>query len=156
MKKITFLVFIALVACTARTTQEPNLMPEIQLNLEELNTQIALRESLGMKDIYDATGVVSLDLENISDSAVSFPSDFGTEIYVRNETEWERVNNIFGYATGNNVLPTTKEYPPGLVVLVKPDLSHITARPITLRITVIGVLSNSGKNVGAYLDVTIK
>ena len=156
MKKITFLMFIVLAACTARATQVPNPVPEIQMNPEELNTKIILSESLGMKGIFDATGVISLDLKNISDGVVSFPSDFGSEIYVRNGTEWEKVNNIFGYAAGDNVLPTTKEHPPGLVVLVKPDLTNVSLRPIILRITVTGVLNDSSNNVGAYLDVTIE
>ena len=150
MKKAAFLILVFLVACTNRATQQS------RAEANKPNTEIVLSESLGLKDVYDATGVISLDLRNNSDSDVLFPSDFNAEIYVQNGTTWEKVNNIFGYATGDQVLPTASDYPPRLVVLVKPDLTEIIVRPIVLRVSVTGVSSNSGKEVEASLDVTIE
>ena len=154
MKKIIVLVFLALQACVLQATQESNLVPEI--SQDEFNTKIALRESLGMKDIYGAIGVVDLYLENLSDNPVLFPSDFNAEIYVQRDINWEKVDNTYGYPNGDKILPTTKEYPAGLVVPVKPDLNQITTRPLIMRIIVTGILSDSNKEVRAYLDVTIQ
>jgi hypothetical protein len=150
VKKTFLLILLLLLACTPKL----NSMPE--LSQEELNSKIALKESLGLQDIYNAIGTIDLYLENLSDSPVSFPSNFNAEIYVQQDKNWKKVDNIYGYPTGDNVLPTAKEYPAGLVVPVKPDLSQITVRPIILRITVTGVLQNSGKKVGSYIDITIK
>lgn len=154
MKKMIFLFLVLLLACTPQATQEPTLAPGVPDN--ELNTKIALKESLGMKDVYDAIGTIDLQLENLSDGPVLFPSDFNAEIYLQRDMKWEKVNNIFGYPTGDNVLPTKKEFPPGILVSVAPDLTQITARPIILRVIVTGTLQNSGKKVGAYIDVTIE
>jgi hypothetical protein len=85
-----------------------------------------------------------------------FPSDFDAEIYLQDGTEWKKVNNKFGYAEYDQVLPTSSDYPPGLIVLVKPDLAEITIRPIVLRISVTGVSSFSGSDVEAYFDVTME
>jgi hypothetical protein len=150
MKKAVILILVFLIACTNRATQQSS------AEANKLNTEIVLREALGLKDIYDATGVISLDIKNNSDSDVLFPSDFGAQVYVQSGMKWERVNNIFSYSGGDQVLPTTSDYPPGLAVLVKPDLTEITVRPIVLRISVIGVSSNSGKDVEASLDVTVE
>ena len=150
MKKAVFLILMVLIACTNRATQQSN------AETNNPNTEIVLSEALGLKDIYDASGVISLDLRNNSDSNILFPSDFGAEIYVQNGTTWEEVNNTFGYSNGDQILPTASEYPPGLVVLVKPDLTEITMRPIILRVSVTGVLNDSDQDVEAYLDVTIE
>ncbi len=156
MKKTIFLIFLLLIACTKQIADEPSLTPRIQEETNKPNTQIVLREALGLKDIYSATGVINLDLNNNADSNVLFTSDFGAEIYVQKGTTWEKVNNIFGYSDADQVLPTASEYPPGLTVSVKPDLSEITVRPIILRVSVTGISSDSGKDVDAYLDVTIE
>ena len=156
MKRITFLVCLFLIACTAQTTEQPSITSELPENKFEPNTKICLQESVGMKDIYDASGVISLNLVNKSGGTVLIPSDFGAILYVKEGNEWEKVDNVFGYPVGEIVLPTSKEYPPGLVVLVEPDLTDNTDRPLILRITVTGILSDSNKEVGAYLDVTLE
>lgn len=154
MKKIIFFLLLMLIGCSSQATQETVLVPEIPR--EELNTKIALKESLGMKDIYDAMGAIVLNLNNLSDGPVLFPSNFNTEIYVQHDMNWKKVDNIFGYPNGDNVLPTTKEFPAGLIVPVAPDLTQFTTRPITLRIIVTGTMQNSAQEVGAYIDVTIE
>ena len=156
MKRTTFLVCLFLIACTAQATQQPDSTSELPPDGIELNTKIYLQESSGMKDIYDASGVISLVLVNESESTVLIPSDFGAIVYVWEGSKWEEVDNVFGYPDGETVLPTTEEYPPGLVVLVEPDLTHNTDRPLILRITVTGILSDSNKEVGASLDVTLE
>jgi hypothetical protein len=150
MKKAVFLIFVFLIACTNQANQQSG------VKTKNPNTEIILKEALGLKDVYDATGIIFLDLENNSDSNVLFPPDFGAEIYVQKDTTWEKLNNIFGYASGDQVLPISSDYPLGLAVVVKPDLTEMTVRPIVLRIIVIGISSNSGKEVEAYLDVTIE
>lgn len=156
MKKITFLIFLSLIACTIQGNQKQNITPEVHEDIEELNTKITLRESLGMKDIYDATGVISLDLKNNSDDTVLFPSNFGAKIYVQIDSKWEEVENVFGYSNQDIVLPTREQYAPGLVVTVAPKLSQTTVRPVVLRITVEGALKDSGQKVGADIKVTIE
>lgn len=156
MKKIHLLFYIILIACSSQATQQSNNTSEVPLDEVNPNTAIYLQESVGMGDIYDATGVVSLVLVNKSDSTVLIPSDFGAVIYVQEGSKWKEVENLFGYSEGEIVLPPSEEYPPGLVVLVEPDLTHNTDRPLVLRITVTGVLSDSGEQVEAYYDVTIK
>ena len=122
----------------------------------EPNTAIVLQETPGLKDVYDATGVIDLILSNKSQSKILFPPDFNAEIYVQNGTTWEKINNSFGYSTFHRTLPISSEFPPGMAVSVAPDLSQITVRPIVLRIKVKGTLSDSGKEVEAFLDVKIE
>jgi hypothetical protein len=156
MKKTIFLILLVLVACTNLTTQNLGVTPETTEQAIQPNSRIVLREALGLKDIYAATGIIDLELHNKSDNTVLFPSDFGAEIFLQKGTEWEKVNNSFGYSNYDQVLPISSDYPPGLVVPVAPDLAQITVRPIVLRINVKGTLSDSGKEVEAYLDVTIE
>ena len=100
--------------------------------------------------------MIDLYLENYSDSSVKFSPDFGTKTNIQKEKTWEEVDNTFGYPTQDIILPTAKEYPPGQVMSVKPDLTELTVRPLILRITVKGKLSDSDEDVGAYLAVMIE
>ena len=146
MKHIILLVFIVLTACAPRTTQE----------ISQPNSEITLEELPGWKDVYDAMGAIDLVLRNNSDSRVSFASDFGADIYIKNGAKWEKLKNNYGYSAYDQVLPTASEYPGGLIVPVAPDLDGITNKPIVLRVNVKGTLSDSGKEVEAYLDITIE
>jgi hypothetical protein len=152
-KILILLVFLT--ACSSRGSSSIESMPGAPISLSEMNKVIELRESLGMVDIFNAVGTLDFYLTNLSDGLIEFDQDFGSSIFMKTENGWEQVENTFNYSGDGTILPTKKQYPPGLVISVKPALSQKT-RPITLRILVLGTIADTGKSVGAYIDVLIK
>ena len=156
MKPTIFLVLLVLTACITQTNQAPTVTPKTQDETIKPNTEIVLRETPSLKDVYDATGIIDLILYNKSDSRVLFPPDFNAEVFVQKGTSWEKLDNYFGYSIYDRVLSTSSDGSPSMLVAVAPDLTQIADRPIVLRINVKGTLSDSGKEVEAYLDVPIE
>lgn len=156
MKKYILVILIVLLTgCSLQNLSRVDTLPGISIPINEMNKKILLHETLGMMDAYKVSGLLFLDLENLSNSPVSFPPDYGSKIFIKTEKGWQLLNNNFSYSNMPIILPTKEQHPPGLSVVVWPVLPE-TSGPIVLRIVIIGEAADSNEIVGAYLDIVLE
>jgi hypothetical protein len=156
MKKYIFVILIVLLTgCSLQNLSKVDTLPGVSIPINEMNKKILLHEAVGMMDAYKVSGLLFLDLENLSNNPISLPPDYGSKIFIKTEKGWQLLNNNFSYSNMPIVLPTKEQYPPGLSVVVWPVLPE-TDDPTVLRIVVIGEIADSNEIVGAYLDIVLK
>lgn len=155
-KKVIFIILlVALTSCNFQRNKKEDYLPGIDIPISEMNTTIMLDPSLGMEDIFDSTGLLSLEVKNISDTPVVFPSDFGTSIFLLEDNTWVQIRNSFEYPEGDIFLPSQKDYSSGILIHLLPALSEVK-KPYLIRVIAIGVTDNQLKKVGAYIDIRIR
>ena len=80
-KSLLIICILLLTSCATQQTSLGSKMPGIELSLDQVNKEIKLEPTTGMIDTFKFAGALELDLENISDEPVEFPSDFGVKIF---------------------------------------------------------------------------
>ena len=156
MKKYLLIICILLLtSCTRQQIPLGSKMPGIDLTLDQMNKEIKLEPTTGMMDTFEFDGVLELDLENISDQSIVFPSDFGVKIFMKQGVDWIPIKNRFEYSDSTMILPPQKDYSFGPIVDVLPLLPSPSTSGTTIRIVVIGNVQGTGKAVGAYIDIDL-
>jgi hypothetical protein len=119
-----------------------------------MNKEIKLGPALGMMQTFKYIGVLELNLDNLSDNPITFSPNFGSMIFIQQNTNWNPIKNTFGYSDSGSVLPPKKDYSLGTIVDVMPLIpSHPMST--TIRIIVLGNIEGTGKAVGAYIDIDL-
>ena len=153
MKKYLLAIGILLLVSCATQQGSPELkMTGVSIPINQMNNEIKLSTTLGMMETFKDTGVLELNLDNLSDNPITFSPDFGTKIFIQQGSNWTPIKNTFGYSDSGSVLPPKKDYALGTIVAVMPLLPSPSITS-TIRIVVIGSLQ--GKDVGAYLDIDL-
>ena len=152
---ITLFTLLILTSCGITTEQPSNDMPDMGVKAQNWNSSITLVDDPILSNSYKNGDVLELSVENLSDTQVVFPDDFGIKIITWDGQRWTSIPNNF-YYTFPKVLPTKDSYPLGLIVDALPYVVNLSA-PITIRIVIIGhAEGNEEESLGAYLDVPLK
>jgi hypothetical protein len=147
---------VLLSSCSVRNHESQDAVPGVPIPFSEMNTRIILNESVGMNEVFAKMKIIDLHLENLSNRSISFPPNYNLMIFIKNNDMWDPVENTYYYPdSGSLFLPTKKEYPPGMIVSLSPELKQALS-PVTLRILVMGTIVDTGEKVGAYLDIILK
>lgn len=155
-KKIIYVVMlILLTSCSLQRNKKEDYLPGVEIPISEMNTTIILDPSLGMEDVFKSTGLLSLEVKNISDTPIRFSSNFGTVVFLLENNIWIQVQNSFGYPEGDIFLPSQKDYSSGILIHLLPELPEVK-KPYLIRVIAIGVTDKQLKKVGAYIDIRIK
>lgn len=150
---LIMLCMVALVACTSEITDLSSPMPGIELPIEQMNRTIRLTPALGMTDIFEQTGLIQLELHNLSEEPIVFPADLGISIFIYQNSQWRVVENAFQYGSGDIRLSIKSEYPSEIIVDLMPIVADGNKSTI-LRIVVIGKIEETNELVGSYIDIS--
>jgi len=155
---LTLLTLIAaaffLVCCTPATAT-PGPLPGIDIPPDRMITWIKLEDSREMGNSHQNGELLGLELINISDKAIVFPGDFGVRVLTWGGVKWTDVSNNSFTGSQLHSLPTTSEYPLGLIIETLPYVPGLS-KPVEIRIIVVGHIGDmDGEQVGAYIDVPL-
>jgi hypothetical protein len=129
-------------------------MPNMNVRTNNWNTSIKLIDDPALSNSHKNGELLILRVENLSETSVVFPTDFGIRLLVMEGEKWVSVQNNF-YYTGSNLLPTKNSYPLGLIVSAAPYISNLSSST-NIRLVIIGhAENNDNEPLGAYLDVMI-
>ncbi len=145
---------LALISCGASIQQVSDDMPNMGVKAENWNTSIKLVDDPALLNSYKNGDTLFLRVENLSNTSIVFPDDFGIKIVTKEGQSWTSIPNNF-YYTGQEILPTKASYPLGLIVNALPYVSNLTMS-LNIRIIIIGYPEDNHKELlGAYLDTTL-
>jgi hypothetical protein len=97
--------------------------------------------------------ILIVRVTNLIDSQISFSPGF-VKLFAKIENNWKEVDNLMNRPDNEVRLPTAKEFPPGMDVIVIPWVPDIT-KPMEVRIFFDGLNVDTGEKVGAYTDFTL-
>jgi len=159
MKRTLLLLFVLftvleLISCSKDIKRSANNMPDMGVQEKNWNTSIRLVDDPVLSNSYKNGDVLMLRVENISETQIIFPNDFGIKLITWNGQNWANINNNF-YYTFQPVLPTKKSFPLGLILNALPYIPDLSSA-LKIRIVIVGHSENNDKELlGAYLDVMI-
>jgi hypothetical protein len=156
--KLAILVLIVFLcsSCSWIDESEIESLPGVSISLGKMNSQIQLIDPPVLLNTHKFGKSLALRINNLSDSNIVFPYDFGTKIFVKESDSWIPVQNTMGYPDGDNYLRTRDVVPSGIILVVDPSLSNFSSK-ITIRVVVVGkTLNEVSEDVGAYLDVEMQ
>ncbi len=153
--KIFVLLFVILLTGCSKPQPAAELLPNINLPSDKINTFIKLRDTPELANSYKNNDTLDLQLINVSNQTIVFPDNFGLKVFIEDKGNWSEIQNNFYNAGATFTLPTEKLYPGGLFPTVMPNIPGLSS-PTTIRVIAVGhVENNDSEQVGAYLDVVI-
>jgi hypothetical protein len=157
-EKICTLLAISLfflASCTAKSGSKPNDLPGITIPIDEMNKAFIVEDLPVIANSHTNGKRLALVLRNQSDKTIVFPKDYGLKIFVFQNQAWSSVQNGFLYTGDENLLATSKAFPPGLMAIAYPYIRGLM-EPTKIRIIMIGHNENSiTEMVGAFIDITL-
>jgi hypothetical protein len=155
IKIISIFVMLMLTSCGHSPQVQAELLPGINIPVENINTFIKLRDTPELANSHKNNDTLDLQVINVSNKTIIFPDNFGLKVFAEDKGNWSEVQNNFYNAGGTFNLPTENLYPGGLFPTVLPYIPGLSS-PTTIRVIVVGhVENNDNEQVGAYLDVII-
>ena len=148
------LLFSLLVSCTSIPGTPASKMPNIDIPIEEMNKTLKVTPAPGMAETFQQTGLLQLELVNLSNYAIIFPPDFNIKLFLKSGDEWKTTSNLFQYADGNTEIRPKGEYPSDALVNLMPSLDSNQTSTM-LRVVVLGKVEATNKVVGAYIDIPL-
>ena len=134
---------LILFACKSSGSALPNQILSLSVSEDNWNRYIKLID------------VLILRLENLSDTTMVFPTDFGIQVLTPSDNIWKVFPNNLSY-TGSNILMTKSSDPSGLIVPSFPYSSGLSSST-PIRIIIVGQKEDDEKTpVGAYFDMLLK
>jgi hypothetical protein len=95
----------------------PKDLPGVTVPLLEMNTAFVLEDDPILANSHKNGQRLALVLRNLSYKTIVFPSDYGLLIFVFQNQSWNPVENGFLYTGGDQKLPTSDAFPPGLMAI---------------------------------------
>jgi hypothetical protein len=161
MKKSIIVVYIFMIilitTCEGQNSKFSKEFPGVDVLKSDTNKEISL-SVLEQINTFIIGDPVFFFVENLASTPISFPSDYGTMIYLRENNHWVQIENDMGYSSGPKILqPKNQMLLGGIVIGVHPALQG--TRPVKIRIFIIGQIRNQNSNddeqVGAWIDVEL-
>ena len=132
----------------------PNDLVGVDILAEDWNTSIKLIDEPSLLNSHINGQDLTLRIENLSNTSISFPDNFGMKVIRLDQQNWASVLNNF-YNSGQHNLPTKKSYPLGLVVTALPYIPNLQSST-NIRVIVFGYAKNNDNEpLGAFLDVML-
>lgn len=152
---IVLLIFVALQGCSSSSAKMDRL-PGIEIKPDKINTDFVIFEDPigGSANTHKNNELLAITVKNLTDSQIEFSPGY-IKLFAKAENGWVEIENLMRRAEFEERLPTTKEFPPGMIVTVIPwipDMAKITP----IRIFFEGRNVGTGEKVGAYLDFELR
>lgn len=129
--------------------------------LNEMNSKLEFI-ALDTKDNPYRIGTsIALGLKNLTDFTIIFPSDYGLQIYVFQDNEWSRIDNLMQYIPEGNrqISPTGPDSPGQTGVDFFPDVPN-SDKPIEIRVVIQGIVyvgeMPTEEQASAYIDIVLQ
>jgi hypothetical protein len=159
--KITALIIFLFGAISCAPIPKPftQIAPGISLPPDEVNSRLKLSTIQGITEL-KIRNLLNLDLVNISNTPIGFPSDFGVRVFIEEQNQWTEIKNIFGYASGNNiVVPLQFDKIADTIVPIYPVVTSST-QPAKIRVIVIGIVYQNSEptsiKTAAFIDLVLQ
>ena len=153
ISSILFTIFL-LTSCSHDRQSPPFNIPDVDVQAENWNTSIKLVDDPVLSNSHKNEDILILRLENLSDTPIAFPENFGMKVITWDGQSWVSIQNNF-YNAGSKVLPTKRSYPLGFLVTASPYVPNLSSST-SIRVIVVGHAQNNDKeSLGAYIDVVL-
>ena len=145
---IMIFVLVALQGCSSNMDR----LPGIDVKPDKTNTDFIIYEDPvgGSANTHKNNEVLAIDVKNLVDSQIEFSAGF-VSLYAQTDDGWVKIDNLMKRPEFAVRLPTTEDFPPGMVVTVIPWIPGM-AETTQVRIFFEGQNVDSGEIVGAYWD----
>jgi hypothetical protein len=156
---IIFWVTMSITGCSTQTEINSIDLPGISIPENQMNTKINLYAP-PESNTFDQGDEVAVVVENLTESQIIFPEDYGIKIFTfsKSEKKWLLVENGMGYPEGETVLLPKKQQLFGGILIVFYPIIDDSDQLTTIRVVVVGTIQDSkmdSENVGAYIDITL-
>jgi len=153
---IIFIMFFALAShsCSSSTTDIDRL-PGIEADSDKINTDFTIFEDPvgGSANTHKNNELLAITVKNLVDSQIVFSPGY-IKLFAKSKDGWVEIEDRMRQPEFEERLPTTKEFPPGMIVTVIPWIPGMSD-PTPVRIFFEGQNVGTGEKVGAYLDFTL-
>lgn len=125
-------------------------------NIDTANTEIKIREIPGQPVVKSNNFPISLQIINLSDSDIVFPSNYNLKVVTQDEKgNWKEVPNCFQYAGDQIILPAVEGPQFGEVFDLLPCMEEIK-EVIKFRVVVSGIKQDTKNDtVSAFIDLEL-
>ena len=148
------LFVLAFQGCASPTAETDNL-PGIEAKSDKINTDFIIFEDPvgGSANTHKNNEFLAITVKNLVDSQIEFSPGF-VNLFAKTEDGWVEIEDLIRQPEFEERLPTTEEFPPGMIVTVIPWIPGM-AEPTPIRIYFEGQNVDTGEKVGAYWDFTL-
>jgi hypothetical protein len=159
LSSISIILFVVILlaslpSCSSNSSINNN-FPGVDIPVEEMNTIIQIEDLPEFRNTYKNNEFLGLHIKNLSDKTIVFQIDSCILIFSGSGDNWLSTINTMHYPSEIRSLPSTKVYPPGMVIETSPNIPDMVGKQI-IRIIVLGHYEDSEDQlVGAYIDVTL-
>jgi hypothetical protein len=149
-KTITLLLFVlvALQGCSSKMDR----LPGIDVNSNKTNTDFIIYEDLmaGSANTHTNNKFLAINVKNLTDSQIEFSAGF-VSLFTKTDDGWVKISNLMRRPEFAVRLPTTEDFPPGMIVTVIPWIPGME-KATTVRIFFVGQNVDTDEKVGAFWD----
>lgn len=148
------LILVAFQGCSS-STSEIDRLPGIDIKPDNTNTDFIVFEDPigGSANTHKNDNLLAITVRNLSDSQIKFSPGY-IKLFAKTNDGWVEIEDLLNQPKVEEWLPTTEEFPPGMVVTVIPWIPEME-KPTPVRIFFIGQNVGTGEKVGAYMDFTL-
>lgn len=145
---------VALQGCSLSSIDKEKL-PGIDVKSDKTNTNFLVFEDPvgGSANTHKNNEFLAITVKNLVESQIEFSAGF-VSLFAQTDDGWMKIDNLMNRPDTAVRLPTTKEFPPGMVVTVIPWIPDMK-EPTQVRIFFEGQNVDTGEKVGAYTDFTL-
>jgi hypothetical protein len=142
---------IALQGCSSSSAEKDRL-PGIEVKPDKTNTDFIIFEDPvgGSANTHKNNEFLAITVKNLVDSQIVFSPGY-IKLFAKTEDGWVEIEDLMRQPEFEEQLPTTKEFPPGMIVTVIPWIPGM-AKATPIRIFFEGQNVGTGEKVGAYMD----
>jgi hypothetical protein len=151
---LMFFILVALQGCSLSSTGKEKL-PDIDVKPDEINTDFLVFEDPvgGSANTHKNNEFLAITVKNLVDSQIEFSPGY-IKLFAKTKNGWEEIEDLMMQPEFAERLPTTKEFPPGMIVTLIPWIPDLK-EPTQVRIFFEGQNVDTGDKVGAYTDFTL-
>lgn len=148
-------MFVLIIQGCASQSSEAESLPGVDVEPGRINTDFTVYEDPvgGSANTHKNNEILAVDVKNQGNTQINFLPGF-VKIFAKIDDQWTPIDNVIRYPEIERILPTTKDFPPGMIVSVIPSILNMT-EPTLIRIFLEGELVDSNQKVGAYMDVKL-
>ena len=165
-KRLNKFLVLLIVAISAASCKSADLSPEDAafnkiIPLDGMNSKLKFIPLDSKDDPYRIGKSISIGLKNLSESKIIFPSDYGLQLFINNDGQWKKVDNLGQYIPEGNtqISPMSPDTPGQTAIGFYPDLKN-QGQPIQIRVVIQGILyegeTSTDEKAGAYIDIMLQ
>ena len=147
-----FLFIFLAVSLLSSCQPAPEMMPGIDIPLDQMNIEMKLQDYPGHPNSFKNNRILDFIIRNLSDTRIVVPDAASIKIFARQGESWQVVRNDMGYVGGGGLDIDPEGW---ISQVILPVIVPISG-PVDIRIVVVGMLEDTKKPVGAYIDFVLQ